>query len=121
MKIEVQANGFDPDNKLSHFAMCCAGFELGAQRDQIVSLRVQLAGASELRDGNDQFCFVEIELSDGHKILTKAMDADFHIAIYQALERAGGMVAQRQQREYRHAGRAPNPRVPSLRASNWAA
>ena len=121
MKIEIQADGFDSDNKLSHFAICCAGFELGAQKDQIVSLRVHLADASELRDGKDQCCFVEIELSDGHKILTKAMDLDFHIAIYQALERAGGMVAQRQQRGYRHAGRAPTPEIPGLREPNWAA
>lgn len=103
MRVEIKADGLDSVKKFDHFATCCAGFELGPQRDKIESAQIQLASASELRGGKDQFCSVQVVLSDNHKIVTKAMDPDLHVAIYRALERAGWMIAHRQQREHRHA------------------
>lgn len=123
MRIEIKADRLDTVTELNHFAIYCAGFELGPQRDKVVSVQIHLAQASELRAGKDQLCFVQIELFDNHKIITKAMDLDWHVAIYRALERAGWMVAHRQQRKDRLAASVPltQRQVDSTGAPNWAA
>lgn len=48
MKFKVEADGFDPDEELTLFALCCDGFEVGIQRQRVASIRIYSAGASEL-------------------------------------------------------------------------
>ena len=107
MKIDIKARGFDLEAGLRHFAMCCAAFELGAQRNRIESVQLHLTQAQEPRGSKDQFCLVEVNLSDGNRILTRDEDLDLHVAIYRALERAGLMCALRRSREDADAANLP--------------
>ena len=99
MKIEIEAVGYVPGKALKQFATCCVGFELGAQKNQIESVLIQLADAGQIRDGKQQSCLVQVELAERHEVITKVSDPDLHIAIHRALERASWMVAHRLQRE----------------------
>ena len=123
MKIDIKAYGFDLDGELKHFAMCCAGFELGPQRNRIESVQIHLTRANGSRNQNKQYCLVEIELFDRHRILARDVDLDLHVAIFRALERAGWMSARRQSNRDFHAGvpRIPYQEVPDTGEPDRAA
>lgn len=108
MKIDIKARGFTPDKDLNHFAICCAGFELGALRSRIDSVLIR--AVHEQPERKIRYCVVEVDLIDGHRIVTRDADADIHVAVYRALERAGWMIARRQLRDERDADRLPIPR-----------
>ena len=99
MKIDVKTNGYESAEALDNFAKCCAGFELGAQRSRIESVLICLDEACASRGGKDRNCIVEVNLRDGHQIITREVSSDVHVAIFRALERAGWINARRQPRE----------------------
>ena len=103
MKIELKVDGFIAGKDLSQFAKCCAAFELGTFMSQIKNVRICLASVNEARDGKNKACQVKIELSGRDKIITEVLGSDLHVAIHQALERAGGTVARTLQREHSEA------------------
>lgn len=94
MKIEINADGFTPDAGLGHYARCCAGFELGAQRNRIESVQIRLSRVTDARDGKDKSCQVQVELREREKVVVQALDSDLHVAIFLALERASWTVAR---------------------------
>lgn len=94
MKIEIKANGFDPGTRLLEFATYCVGFELGSQRNQITSVGIELSVVDEPWDGKDKRCCVQIDLHGRHEVIEQTVGFDFHFAIFQALERAGWMIAR---------------------------
>ncbi len=100
MRIELQADGFIPGKDLNHFAKCCAAFELGTFMSQIESVRIRMASVHEARDGKNKTCQVKIDLSGRDRVITEVLSSDLHLAIHQALERAGGTVARKLQREH---------------------
>ncbi len=97
MNIEIYADGFNPDTETRHFARSCADFELGTFVSQIAFVRIFLTGPRQATRGKQQSCQVETILDGGEVVSARAVDSDLHIAIYWALERAGGSVAQRRQ------------------------
>jgi len=99
MKIEIKADGRTPGKEIIHFASCCVGFELGAQKNSVDSVLIQLIDADGTRGGKEQSCLVQVDLAGRHEVITKVSDPDLHIAIHRALERASWMVAHRLQRE----------------------
>ena len=103
MKIELKAEGFIAGKDLSQFAKCCAAFELGTFRSSIKQVRIRLASVNEARDGKNKTCHVTVELSGRDKVLAEVLGSDLHVAIHQALERAGGTVARSLQREHSEA------------------
>ena len=109
MKIEINSERIEHGKNLDHFAMCCAGFELGAQKGQIDAVQIRVDRAHEPQEGKHHRCLVQVELANGHKIFTKATDADLHFTIFRALERAGWMVARREQREADYVAHMPTP------------
>lgn len=100
MKIELQADGFLPGKDLNQFAKCCAAFEMGTFRSHIETVQIRLASVNEARDGKNKTCQVTIELSGRDKVTAEVLGSDLHIAIHQALERAGWTVARTLQREH---------------------
>lgn len=103
MKIELKAEGFIPGKELNQFAKCCAAFELGTFMSHIESVRIRLASMDEARDGKNKTCQVTIELSGRDRVVAEVLGSDLHIAIHQALERAGWTVARTLQREHSEA------------------
>ena len=103
MKIELKAEGFILGKELNQFAICCAAFELGTFRSHIESVRIRLASMDEARDGKNKTCQVMIELSGRDRVVAEVLGSDLHIAIHQALERAGWTVARSLQREHSEA------------------
>ena len=99
MNIELKADGFLPGKELSQFAKCCAAFELGTFMSQIESVRIRLVTVDGARAGKNKTCQVTIDLSGRDKVITEVLGSDLHIAIHQALERAGWTVARTLQRE----------------------
>jgi hypothetical protein len=99
MNIELKAEGFIAGKELSQFAKCCAAFELGTFMSHIRYVRIRLASVNEARDGKNKTCQVKIALSGRDKIIAEVLGSDLHVAIHQALERAGGAVARTLQRE----------------------
>ena len=103
MKIELKAEGFIAGKDLSQFAKCCAAFELGTFMSHIEQVRIRLANVNEARDGKNKICQVKIALSGRDKIIAEVLGSDLHVAIHQALERAGETVARTLQREHSEA------------------
>lgn len=101
MKIEIQADGIELNEKLRDFTLCCAGFELGNFRQRIDSVRVRLANLVNSHQGRDQFCQVRVIFAERQDVVVEAIDIDLHVAIHWALERAGWNVASRVQLEQR--------------------
>lgn len=97
MNIEIYAEGFTADTETRHFARSCADFELGTFVSQIAFVRIFLTGPREAADDKHRSCQVEVIFDGGEVASSRAVDNDLHIAIYWALERAGGTVAQRRQ------------------------
>ena len=100
MKIEIKANGFDPGARLLEFARYCAVFELGSQRNHIVSVQLDLSVVDEPWDGRDKRCAVQVKLSGRQEILEQTVGFDFNVAIFQTLERAGSTIAQELDRKH---------------------
>ena len=123
MRIEVKSEGIEHGKNLEHFAMCCAGFELGAQKAQVDAVFIHVSRAEDAQEGKHHRCRVQVELADGHKIFTRSADADLHFTIFRALERAGWMVARREERELDFARQMPTPnhQAPHLNGPNLAA
>ncbi len=117
MNIEIKSDRFELNDRLKHFATCCAGFELGTHKSNIRSLRMRLSDAGMPGMSKKQCCRVEVEMNDGHRILTRARDLDLHFTIFRVLERAGRLVARRQRRLQLAAG---NTRLPVLRSPGRA-
>ena len=97
MNIEIYADGFTADVETRHFARSCADFELGTFISQIAFVRIFLAGSKQPTEGKQHRCQVEVVFDGGEVASARAVDNDLHIAIYWALERVGGTVAQRRQ------------------------
>lgn len=123
MKIDIEADGIEFDNQLSHFASCCAAFELGPQRSQVDSLRIRLRKAGRSEDPKQRWCLVEVDLSDGNTIVAQDADIDLHIAIYRALEHAAWMCARWLSEEQRDDVDLPLLRTsaPVTGETSWAA
>ena len=101
MKIDIQTSGVELDENLHHFTLCCAGFELGNFSHRIESVQVRLANLAESKSIRDRFCQVRVVFHGHQDVVVEALDADLHIAIHWALERAGWNVASRMQLEQR--------------------
>ena len=97
MHIEIYADGFTADTETRHLARSCADLELGDYLDQIAFVRIYLSGPRQAVDGKQPSCQVEIVFDGGEVVSERAVDNDLHIAIYWALEHAGGTVAHRTQ------------------------
>lgn len=95
MKIEIQAEGYAADATLNHYTRCCAGFELGAQRNRIEAVQIRLSRVIEARDGKDKSCRVQVDLFGREKVIVQALDSDLYVAVFLALERASWTVARR--------------------------
>ena len=100
MKIELKADGFIAGTELSQFAECCAAFELGTFMSQVESVLIRLASVDGARDGKNKSCQVKVVLKGRDKVVTEVLDSDLHVAIHQALERAGWTVSRTLQREH---------------------
>ncbi len=105
MKIEIQFDGITASKDLQERIERRIAFVLGIHRDRINTLRIHLCRVNEPRDGKDRSCEVQAFLSGGQKVLVKIMDSDLHVAIHRAVDRAGGTVARRLQRERLQANR----------------
>jgi hypothetical protein len=104
MKIEMTAEGFDPGTELLHFARCCAGFELGTQKNQIAAVEIRLSVPYQPRNTKARRCVVQVHLHAGDRIVAEVMDTDLQVAIHQALERAGWSVTRRLRPERQETG-----------------
>jgi ribosome-associated translation inhibitor RaiA len=105
MKIEIQFDGMTTSEDLQERIERRIAFVLGIHSDRINALRVHLTRVNEPRDGIDKSCQVQALLAGGQKVLVEIMDSDLHVAIHRAVDRAGGMVARRLQRERLQANR----------------
>ncbi|MDJ0828185.1 MAG: hypothetical protein QNJ16_22140 [Rhodobacter sp.] len=101
MKIDIHTDGVELDEKLQQFTLCCAGFELGNFSHRSASVQIRLASLEESSSRRDRFCQVRVVFFSRHDVVVEALDADLHIAIHWALERAGWNVANRMQIERR--------------------
>lgn len=97
MHIEIYSDGSTAGSATRHFARTCADFELGGYVDQLAFVRVYIAGPRLAVDGQQPSCQVEVVFDGGAIVSERAVDDDLHIAIFWALERAGGTVAHRTQ------------------------
>ena len=95
MNTDINTHGPDFDSELRYFTRCCAAFELGSQSGRIESVHVHLIHTPEARDRKIRHCVVEVELTDGHRIVARDVDRDIHVAIYRALEGAGAGCTRR--------------------------
>ena len=84
MKIDIQAEGIELDQKLREFTLCCAGFELGNFRQGIDAVRVRLANLAGSQRGRDQFCQVRVVFEARSDVVVEAIDIDLHVAIHWA-------------------------------------
>ncbi len=116
MKIDIKTDGFELESELNHFTMCCAAFELGTLRGRIESVQIHLTHAHEARDSRDRHCQVEVNLSDGHTIVSRDVDMDLHVAIFRAMERAGWMSTRQLSDKNLPAGSLPVPPQPAVNA-----
>jgi hypothetical protein len=98
MKIELNSGEFETSNDLGLLARYCAGFELGAFRNQIEAVRISLSRVREAPDGKDCSCLVEVDLIAGDDVTAEANDSNPYVAIHWALEQAGWAVSSRQPR-----------------------
>ena len=94
MRMNINTVGPDFDSELRYFTRCCAAFELGPQSRRIDSVQVHLLHVHEALDRKDRHCVVEVEASDGRRIVARDADRDPHVAIYRALEGAGSVCAR---------------------------
>ena len=101
MKIDIHSDGVELDEKLRHFTLCCAGFELGNFSHRIASVQIRLASLEESTSIRDRFCQVRVVFFSRQDVVVEAIDTDLYIAIHWALERAGWNVASRMQIERR--------------------
>lgn len=107
MKIEITADGFDAGTELLQFSRCCAGFELGTQRNQIASVDIHLSHANEQQQSKNKRCLVQVHLHARSKVIAEVMDSDLNVAIFRALERAGWTLTRRLQRKQHENGNMP--------------
>ncbi len=108
MNIEIRTDDWTAAEELQHFAKCCAGFELGTFAQQIAFVRIRLVESNPAAGDGRHGCEVEIIFDSGIFVTARALDNDLHVAIYWALEQAGGAVAERLQ--YRQ--QVPDYRAP---------
>ena len=85
---------------MASFRECCAAFEMGTFTSHIETVRIRLASVSEARGGKNQACQVTVDLCGRDNVITEVLGSDLHVAIHQALERAGWTVARTLQREH---------------------
>lgn len=104
MKIEIEADEAASVEGLHRFVRHRVDFALGPREDQILSVKLQISGAKEMRDGKDKRCRVLVTLSDHQRVMVESMDANLYVSVHRAVDRAGWTVARQLARQQRSPG-----------------
>lgn len=103
MKLVFRDRRLFRDESLQPMLERCVGFAFSSLKNQLHSLRIDIADVAEARDGKDKRCRVEVILSTRQEIIAEVMDSDFRVAIHRAVDRAGWTTARSLQRARRRA------------------
>lgn len=117
MQIDIQARNLSLTDALRTHVRRRLGFALARNADHIQRVVVRLLDINGPRGGADNCCHVRVVLRHLPEVVIQDTDADFTVAIYRALGRAGRTVARdvaRQRELGRSAGAQLNHSLSSI-------
>ena len=94
MQIDIQARNFSLTDALRTHVRRRLGFALAGNADHIQRVVVRLSDINGPRGGADKCCHVQVVLRHLPEVVIQDTEADFTVAIYRALDRAGRTVAR---------------------------
>ncbi len=106
MQIVIQARGLDLTAELREYVDRRLRFALDWAGYALAGVTVVLSDINGPRGGNDKRCRIRVTGNDGLDMVIEDTQADLHVAVDRAADRAGRTLARRlaRQRQYRHDG-----------------
>jgi putative sigma-54 modulation protein len=95
MQIDIKAQGFRLTEALRTQAERRVRFALGSTSGRVSSVVMRLADASGPRGGVDKRCTIRANLPGAPPVIIEQQEADLHVAIDRAADRAGRAVSRR--------------------------
>ena len=104
MKINIQARGFKLTDSLREHTERHLRFALGWADDHLRQVSVRLSGQNGPRIGKNKRCLIQIDFPGTQDMVIEDTEADIHVAIDRAADRASRSVALRleRMRDHRH-------------------
>lgn len=107
MQINIQAQGFELTDDLREHTERHLRFALGWADDYLRQVSVHLSDESGPRGIKDQRCRIQIGFPSASNMVIEDIEADIHVAIDRAADRAGRSVAHHLERLRDHRYGAP--------------
>lgn len=101
MDIQIQGSGLVLEELLQQGVQQRIAAALGQHEASIVSVQIALTDCGTSDRVGDKRCQVKVELHEIDDVLVESVDANLHIAIHRAVDRAGWTVARATLRQKR--------------------
>lgn len=98
MKIDIQAHGVELTDSLREHVERRLGFTLSQFQDRIRGMVVRLSDVNGPKGGIDKRCYLGVRLNGLSEIVVEETEADFHVAVNRAADRAKRTLVRRLRR-----------------------